>query len=260
MSPAQALRMRSILGAEKPKAAPPIALGAGATDRALGGGLARAALHEVYAAVGDAAAATGFTAAAALRAAGAKSILWARQDFLESEAGALNPSGLAEFGLDPSRIVLVRCRDGEAVLRAGEQAARCAALGAVVIEPWGEPKLLDFTVSRRLALAASKSGVPIFLLRIAAMPRQSAAATRWNVEALASRALDANAPGFPAFKLSLLRLRGGVAGQMWRVEWNRDRRTFEDFARGAAAPVSGAVVSVSADRPAEALGDIRRAG
>ena len=115
-------------------------------------------------------AASGFAAALALRAAETRPILWARQDFLETETGALNACGLAELGVDIERFILIRARDAEGVLRAGEQAARCTALGAVVIQPWGEPKILDFTASRRLSLAAAKSNVPIFMLRAAATP------------------------------------------------------------------------------------------
>lgn len=110
-------------------------------------------------------------------------------------------------------------QDAEGVLRAGEQAARCAALGAIVMATWGEAKILNFTTSRRLALAASKSNVPVFIPRAAAKPSQSAAATRWSVRSAPSRPLEATAPGCPAFDVTLLRHRGGMAGQSWRVEW-----------------------------------------
>ena len=45
------------------------------------------------------------------------------------------------------------------MLRAGEEAARCPPLGAVIIEPWGAPKALDLVASRRLALAAALSSL-----------------------------------------------------------------------------------------------------
>ena len=220
-------------------------------DAAGVGGIARAGLHEIYAAgTAQIGAATGFAAALALRAAEKRPILWVRQDFLDTETGALNASGLAGLGVDPARFILVRARDAEGVLRAGEQAARCAALGAVVIQPWGEPKILNFTASRRLSLASAKSSVPILLLRAAASPSHSAAMTRWSVQAAPSRALQANAPGLPAFELTLLRRRGGSAGQVLRVEWNRDRKCFQDRKHDDAAPLSRPVVPVSHDRPA----------
>lgn len=214
-------------------------------------GIAQAGLHEICAAeTAQIGAATGFAAALALRAAGKRLIVWVRQDFMDTESGALNASGLAGLGVDPERFILIRARDAEGVLRAGEQSARCAALGAVVIQPWGEPKILDFTASRRLSLASAKSSVPILLLRAAAYPSHSAATTRWSVKAAPSRALHANAPGFPAFELTLLRRRGGSAGQVLCVEWDRDRKCFQDREHNDAAAVSRPVVSISHDRPA----------
>ncbi|QEL26468.1 hypothetical protein FQV39_07755 [Bosea sp. F3-2] len=250
-------------------------------DEALNGGLARAALHEIYAAeVADLATATGFALGLALRAGAAEEkiaerpILWARQDFVDAEAGRLHAPGLNELGLDPARLLLVRARDGESVLRAGAEAARCPALGAVLIEPWGEPRAFDLTASRRLALAAEGSGVPVLLLRVAAAETPSAARTRWQVRALASRALEANAPGAPAFVVRLLRQRGGAAEREWHVEWDRDRRTFAErslFDRSDrlasrtdhAAPLSRPLVPLPGDGQVAADGrdsGLRRAG
>jgi protein ImuA len=244
--------MKNFANDQQPIAAlSPVSLGAPTIDAAFGGGLVRAGLHEIYAAeIAHFGAATGFTAVLALRAAGNRPILWLRQDFLDTETGALNASGLSELGLDVERFILVRARDPEGVLRAGEQAARCSALGAVVIEPWGDAKILDFTASRRLSLASAKSSVPIFMLRAAASPSQSAAATRWLVRSAPSRALDANAPGFPAFELTLLRHRGGMVGRVWPVEWDRDRKCFQDRQINDAAPLSRPMVPVPGDRPA----------
>lgn len=227
-----------------------ITFGVPKIDRLFGGGIVRAGVHEIYARqTAHLCAVTGFAATLAKRAAGRRCILWIRQDLLDTEAGEINAAGLKEMGIDPSRIILVRARDTEGVLRAGEQAARCTALGAVVIETWGEPKILDFTASRRLSLAASKSNVPVFMVRAAASPSQSAAATRWMVRASPSRSLEANAPGFPAFDLTLLRHRGGMAGSHWRVEWSRDRKCFQERRQSDLAPVSRVMVPVSGDRP-----------
>lgn len=246
-----------------------VGFGAPCLDEPLGGGIARAALHEVYApAAADLAAATGFAAALALRAAGRRPLLWARQDFLDAETGRLHPPGLAELGLDPAQLLLVRARDGEGVLRAGAEAARCSALGAALIEPWGEPRQFDLTASRRLALAAEASGVMTLLLRVAAEPAPSAAGTRWLVRALPSRAREAEAPGDPAFSVRLLRHRGGLGEHEWRVEWNRDRRSFqdrsrEDGGRRDAAPLSRPLVSLPGERAlgaAAAAAGLRRAG
>eukprot|EP01035_Chromulina_nebulosa_P064639 gene64639-88434_t len=58
----------------------------------------------------------------------------------------------------------------------------------------------------------------MLLLRVAASPAASAAATRWLVQAAPSRPLAANAPGPPAFTVTLLRHRGGAAGNTWHLE------------------------------------------
>ncbi|WP_020181465.1 hypothetical protein [Methylopila sp. M107] len=225
-------------------------------DDALGGGLKRGALHEVFARrTMDAAAAEGFGLCLALRAAGERPIVWARQDYSETEAGALHGEGVAAFGGDPDRLILVRPRDATGVLRAANEAARCAGLGAVLAEVWGTPKTLDLKASRRLSLAAASSGVTLVMIRGGAEPEASAAMSRWSVAAAASTPLEANAPGPPAFEAALLRHRAGVAPKSWRVEWDRDRLVF-------AAPLPRAVVPVPADRPARAAREplMRRAG
>lgn len=230
-------------------------LGLPALDAALGGGLACGALHEVYARrVQDAAAAAGFGLGLALRAAEGRSLVWARQDFVDVETGGLYGDGLAAFGLDPKRLLVVRARDPTGVLRAAVEAARCPPLGAALVEVWGEPKALDSKASRRLALAAGASGVTLVMIRLGASPAPSAATSRWSVSASASTPLDVNAPGRPAFDAALLRHRAGLAPRTWRLEWDRDRASFES------PPLPRIVVPLPADRPAAAdHGEIGRA-
>ena len=169
--------------------------GAPAVDDALGGGLARGSLHEVVAAGADAPAAAGFVAGLMLRAAPVgRAMMWIRPSFAESETGGLYAPGLAEMGFDPDALILVGAHDAVAALRAGVEAVRCPALGAVVIETWGAPKVLDLTATRRLALATEQSGVTAFLLRVGATG-PSAALTRWAIAAGPSPALAAGSPG-----------------------------------------------------------------
>jgi protein ImuA len=207
--------------------------------------LGEAGLHEVYAAPCAGPAATaGALLAFARQAACTRPMLWARQTVLDGEMGRPYPPGLAEFGVDPASLILARAGDHAGVLQAGLEGARCRALGAVLIELWGEARALDLTASRRFVLAAEASGTPVFLARYAARPQASAAQTRWLAEPAASRALEANAPGPPAFTLTLLRHRGGVQPVTLRLEWNRDRSCFEDGSLHAGR--SGAEVSSAA--------------
>lgn len=213
-----------------------VSFGLPALDEALQGGLARGALHEFHAIEGaDAAAAGGLMLALARRAADARPIVLVRQDFLDLETGALHPAGLPELGLDPSRLVVVRVRDVAGLLQAGVEAARCSALGAVLIEFWGDHRAFDLTTSRRLALAAQESGLPVFMIRVAAPATPSAAMTRWQIRPGLSRALEARAPGPPCFRLQLLKHRQGIDLREWCVEWNRDRAIFEPRQAGLAA-------------------------
>lgn len=166
-----------------------VALGAHATqlDAVLGGGLARGALHEVVpAGAPDRAAATGFTLTLALRFAaaaplGRRALVWITEDFAAAESGALYGPGLAAFGLDPARLILVHAPQGQQALWAMEEALKCRALAAVVGELW-DARACDLTASRRLALAARASGVPGLLLQARAPPA-SAGATRFAVAA-----------------------------------------------------------------------------
>ena len=160
-----------------------VALGHAEADATLQGGLALGAVHEVFAEGRQSAAATGFIAGLAGRVAARRPLLWVRQDFTEIESGALSMSGLAELGLDPRLLVTVRAADVDTALRTAADALACDALGAVVLEVWGEARQLDLVASRKLTLAAQASGVTGLLLRVAAEPLPSTAETRWIVRA-----------------------------------------------------------------------------
>ncbi len=212
-------------------------------------------LHEVFAGeAGDLCAASGFAALAARRAAARGRIVWIRHDALDVEIGRLHAPGLVELGIDPDALALVQARDVAAALKAGEEAARCRGLGAALIELWGESKRVDLTATRRLFLAAKEAGVAVILARAAARPGPSAAWTRWSARALPSRALEAGAPGPPAFAVTLLRHRGGLPPREWHVEWDRDRACFRPREADGLAPASVVMAAVPADRPHAARG------
>ena len=225
-------------------------------DAWLSHGLGRAQLHDIYALEKeDGPSGAGFSIAAAL-AAGALPLLWLRTEACERSQGRLHATGLIELGLAADSLVLGVVADDAALLRAAADAGRCAGLGTVLVESVGRAPGFDLTATRRLMLAAEVSGVTILSLRIGATPMPSAAATRWGVTSVPSVALEADAPGFPAFDVECLRRRGGPAGQRWRVEWDRDAKSF----RGAS--LSGAGVSVAAYRTAarHPRASVRRTG
>ncbi|CAN1547566.1 COG4544 Uncharacterized conserved protein [Rhabdaerophilaceae bacterium] len=227
-----------------------------ADSRALRELFQRGRLTDLYAArEADAVAATALALACAAGAGGDRPWLWVRQENLTRETGMPYAPGLVEFGLAPENLVLVRASDARSALQAGLEGARCAALGAVIIELMGETRALDLTASRRLALAAKQAKTPIFLVRTGAEPQPSAAETRWHIRAAPSRALPANAPGNPVFSLTLLRHRGGLQSGAWYLEWNRDRRSFEErtarqiLATPLSPTLPGRVAPLPANRP-----------
>jgi protein ImuA len=231
--------MRSRLESDCGIHAERIAFGAEALDGRLGGGLVRAALHEIYAVSADTASATAFALLLAWRARKAKPIFWVREEKAARLGGKSYGHGLAGLGIDPNALLLVNAPDSVAALRAGADISRCSAAGAVIIEPIGKTPALDLTASRRLALAAAQNEVMTLLLRTGVEPMPSAAHSRWQVASAPSAPLPANAPGHPAFDVTLLRQRGGIAGIEARLEWNRDRQSFDQ------APLSGAVPAIA---------------
>ncbi len=208
-------------------------------DSAIGGGITRGRLHEIFAAsVDDSGSAGGFAAMlGALLARPKSTIFWLREKSAEARGGCLHAPGLAELGLDPGRVVLGVMDDALGLLRVAAEVVRCPDVDVAVIELWRMPRALDLTASRRLAVAAESSGVTALMLRADAEPTPSAAQTRWSVSAAAASPLEAQAPGYPTLAVSLLRQRGGTADRAWQVEWNRDQAVFcEPAFSGAVVP------------------------
>lgn len=237
-----ALRQRigAIEGMKPQAEADRFAIGEAQLDARLGGGLLRGRLHELFAAEpDDAASAAGFALMLAMRASDGP-IVWLREERAERWLGQVYGPGLVELGIDPGRIILAIVPDEMALLKAAGDVVRCPQVGVLIVEPWKAARALDLTASRRLAVAAEASGVTTLLLRVEADPQPSAAQTRWEVRAGASVALEVDAPGFPAIDLSLLRHRGGYAGMRYRLEWDRDTRSFRQ------PPLPGDMVSVPA--------------
>nr|WP_313013066.1 hypothetical protein [Brucella intermedia] len=237
-------------------------LGLAGADAAFPHGLAGDALHEVFAEnPGAHMAATGFALAFAARAAEhstqyRRPIIWIEEEKAASEYGWLYPPGLHAFGIDPSRLLIVRCPTAQDVLKAANDALEAGSGGkashlvsGVVASVTGQPKCLDLTASRRLLLATETAQLPVILLRSHRTAVQSAAVSRWRVAPAPSRSSGASAPGKPAFSAVLERNRHGTCGQ-WIMEWNNETLEFGARERDGRTLVSRPVVSVSADRPA----------
>jgi protein ImuA len=257
-------------------------LGLPALDAVLGGGLARAALHEIRAAQSrDEPAASGFALAlvarlcaqqdaaadGTMKPAGrsldrAPDILWISEAGSRREAGALYAPGLAALGLDPGRIVQVAARRPGEALWAFEAGLSCAGLAAVICQvrrphERSPDKAFDLAATRRLALKAREAGVCGLLVRLAAPPEPGAARTRWRVVAASSEAVGRFAGGIDrtAWHLRLEKNRGGRTGA-FTVEWNPHEHCFERPGGGAGRKGAPAhpqpVAALSSHRPAAA--------
>ena len=146
-----------------------------------------------------------------------KPLLWVQERMAILETGRIYPPGLGRQGIIPE-IIHVTARDARSALWAMEEGLRCAALGAVIGELWGDPAKLDFIATRRLAVAAERFGVAAFLIRLGGHANLSGARMRWRVASAPSLAhpYDPRAPGAPAWDAELLRARGHPPGR-WTV-------------------------------------------
>ena len=209
-------------------------------DRVLpNGALLYAALHEVEAASHrDLAAASGFCVAllvrllASLKRSRRQTILWCTRAHEEREFGALYGPGLKALGLDPEHLLIVSLKRQQEVLWALEEGLSTPQLAGVI----GEVGAAGLTATRRLHLAARKSGVPALLLRRTKNPGPTAARSRWRISGAASappalepKALDPKALGAAKWRVELLRCRGGRpegAPTEWTLEWDHETHRF----------------------------------
>jgi protein ImuA len=216
-------------------------------------GLACGALHEIVPETAAALpAAIGFIAAILAHT--------ARKDFLffilpayglrpyGRAQGRLHGHGLRSLGLDPASAIMVETANRKDTLWAMEEAVRSRAPLAVA----GFIDKLDLKLSQRLHLAATDAGLPLFLLRPAALSSSSptcrsgweasAAATRWRVGTVAAARDRFGLLARPRWHLQLERCRNGRTGQ-WVVEYDHVAHRFSLAAaladpartRGAAA-------------------------
>ena len=205
------------------------------------------AVHEIAGHAGDeeqGAAGAGFLALALKANTASGWIAWVTQD------ADLYAPGLAAFGLDLRRLILVSARRDAEVCWALEEALRSRALSAVV----GEIGVLTLNTTRRLQLAAEQAGIPCFLLRrwrtqeLAQRQRAQpiAAVTRWRIAPQPfSRASDQSGATMPElgpaqWRLDLWRCRNAAAAS-WIMEFDH-----ADEQRVAAFPVP--VAAALADR------------
>jgi protein ImuA len=142
-----------------------------------------------------------------------KPLLWVQDPMAIIESGRIYPPG---FG--SGELIHVEARDTKLALWAMEEGLRCSGLSGVIGELWGDPAALDFTATRRLAVAAERSRVPCWLIRLAGTANLSGARMRWRIASSPSIAnpFDTRAPGTSTWDAELFRARGHPPGR-WSI-------------------------------------------
>lgn len=251
------------LRTESPAPAGLLSTGLPAVDAYLGhAAIPLGAVHEIAGQAGDeaqGAAGAGFLALSLKASATAGWVAWVTQD------ADLYAPGLAAFGLDLRRLVLVSARRDAEVCWALEEALRSRSLSAVV----GEIGVLTLHATRRLQLAAEQAGIPCFLLRrwrtqeLAERQRAQpiAAATRWCVAPqLYPRLPDQKMATMPElgpahWRLDLWRCRNAAAAS-WIMEFDH---AAEQRVTAFPVPVAAALADRSISATATADPETERA-
>ncbi|MGV1940983.1 ImuA family protein [Agrobacterium sp. 22-211-1] len=180
-------------------------------ERLPGGGLAYGALHEFAgggAGTVDGAAAALFAAGIAARSRG--KVLWCltRPD--------LFAPALSQAGLHPDRVIYCEADKEEDVLASMEEGLSFGGLAAVV----GELVRLPMTASRRLQLAAEKTGTMGLVVRrwrrqteAADFGNPTASTSRWRVSVLPSEKLPTAGVGRARWLAELMRVKAGESAE-----------------------------------------------
>ncbi len=161
-------------------------------------------------------------------------VIWVRAARLAQEYGVPHARGLQALGVDPRRIVLACPETDKDLLWALEVAVQEKRVAAVIGEVppvMGEKALrggqgYGLTASRRLQLAAQRSGVPLLVYRGACRDQPSAARSRWRLSPLQGEGLF----WAPRWRVCLEACRDGPPGARrrghWEMEWDHEAHCF----------------------------------
>jgi len=168
-------------------------------------------------------------------------VLWVQDYLSQRENGHLFAPSLKAHGCDHP-VLQVTVSHPRDVLWAMEEGAACAGLAAVIGEIHGGPSVLDFTATKRLAMRAETSGVPVYLIRSGDPGGLSAARMRWRVGALPSlpHPHDSRSPGQAQWDMELFRARGRPPGR-WVARYDPAASTAADRLRLVSRAVDGAM-------------------
>lgn len=172
-------------------------------------------------------------------------VLWVQDRGFTREAGALYGPGLAQFGLDPARLLTVSADRAEEALWAMEEGLATEGIAAVT-GAFSAHLKADLTATRRLSLRAHRQKKPALLLRLGGSPPPTAAMTRARITPAPSAVTDGYEKGVgrPVFRIFFDRAKGHSPTD-FLLEWRH-----EDIRFTPAATHSLALAAAPSDRPA----------
>jgi protein ImuA len=194
-------------------------------------GLAFGAVHEIAPAEdSDLPAAFGFLLALLARMPGEAPLLLVLSAKKFTRCGAPHGHGLAELGLDPSRLILVETGNDTEALWATEEAVRARGPAAVATVFGGK---LDLKSSQRLLHAARDAELPLLILRTGGESIPTAT-TRWRIGAAPGKRDRFGMISRERWHVTLERCRNGQPGN-WMLEYDHATHRF-----GLASSMAGA--------------------
>jgi protein ImuA len=198
---------------------------------------------------GDHAAALGFALGWAMMAAEDGMLFWAAPEADFFEDGLPNAEGLAQFGMDLNRLLMVRAASQLDALWATEQALSTPHITALCAIS-ASRKPLNLTATRRLLLTAERHKTRCILLRLD-NAGASASWSRWRISAGSSQG-EGRELGAPAFAAHLSRSRAGPGNISFNLQWDIHSHAFRSLEFRRDAAMDGVVAAAPAVRPAEA--------
>lgn len=108
--------------------------------------------------------------------------LWCQVRASADDLGALYAPGLATFGIETERLLIIEVDTARDALWVLEEALRAGSLALVA----GTLEAVDLTPARRLGLAAQVHGTPCLVLTHPQAQPMAATASRWRIGPLAS--------------------------------------------------------------------------
>jgi protein ImuA len=198
---------------------------------------------------GDHAAALGFALGWAMMAARDGMVFWAAPEADFFEDGLPNAEGLAQFGVDLDRLLMVRAQSQTDALWATEEALSIPEVITLCAVTHGR-KPLNLTTTRRLLLAAERHKTRCMLLRLD-KAGTSAAWSRWSIASGPSQG-EGRELGAPSFVANLVRSRAGPGNLTFNLTWDIHNHAFRSLEFRRDAAMDGVVAAAPADRPAEA--------